>query len=78
MNDHPKLLHLPNVGGKGFTKAEIELLQEMDPDIVILPDGSYTINGQPSEEINATYKKSMEDLVRPKKELKYIKGKKGE
>ena len=75
--DHPKLLRLPNVGGKGFTKAEMDLIQEMDPDIEILPDGSYTINGQTPAEILAKYEMTIKDLVggfRSKDALRLVPG----
>jgi len=71
------LLFLPIINGKGFTKSEIELLQEMDPDIKILADGSYTINGQTPAEIAAKYEITIKDLVagiRPKDALRLVPG----
>ena len=62
-----KPLLLPNVNGKGFTKAETELIQEMDPDIEIFSGGSYTINGQTPAEILAKYELTMRDLLGGKK-----------
>ena len=73
--DRPNLLFLPIINGKGYTKAEIELLREMDVDIKVFADGSYTINGETPEEIRAKHKKSMEDLVKGKREDENAKGK---
>ena len=78
MTDHPKPLFLPTIKGKGFTKAEIDLLREMDPDIHILPDGRYTINGETAEQIEAKYSKLTKDLagsLKWKPELRFIPGK---
>ena len=75
-----KLLFLPTLKGKGFSKAEMELLRELDPDIKILPDGTYTIDGQTSEEINANYKRTIKELMEigkgKKKGLEFVAGKK--
>lgn len=75
-----KLLFLPTVKGKGFSKAEIELLRELDVDIKMLPDGRYTIDGQTSEEINANYKRTIKELMEigkgKKKGLEFVAGKK--
>jgi len=79
-DDHPKPLFLPTIKGKGFSKAEMELLRELDPDIKILPDGTYTIDGQSSEEINANYKRTIKELMEigkgKKKGLEFVAGKK--
>ena len=76
-NRGKKPLFLPIINRKGFTKAEIELLQEMDPDIQILPDGSYTINGETPEQIRSKYDRLMKELAQPSRpKLKLIPGKK--
>jgi hypothetical protein len=79
-SNNKKFLFLPTVKGKGFSKAEIELLREFNPDIKILPDGTYTIDGQTSEEINANYKRTIKELIEigkgKKKGLRFVPGKK--
>lgn len=65
-DDRPNLLFLPIINGKGYTRAEVELLQEMGVEVKVFPDGTYTINGETPEEIRAKHKKSMEELTKGK------------
>jgi hypothetical protein len=80
-SNRSKLLFLPTIEGKGFSKAEIELIRELGPEIKILPDGTYTIDGQTSEEINANYKRTIKELMEigkgKKKGLQFVPGKRG-
>jgi len=60
--NRPKHLFLPTIKGIKYTKRDVELLREMDVDIRILPDGSYTINGETPQEIREKFKRTMEEL----------------
>jgi hypothetical protein len=62
MRNSDKPLFLPILGGKGYTKREVELLRELGAEIKVLADGSYTINGETHEEIETKYKQSIKEL----------------
>jgi hypothetical protein len=63
MTDKPhNLLFLPTIKGRSFTKRDEEILRELNPEIKVFPDGTYTINGETSEQINAKFRKFCDEL----------------